>query len=89
VKAISEAIDGEISKRFSSNPMIEGEAGGTWILLDYGDIVVHIFKEDIRAYYGIENMWRDAEQVELPDSPSVSPLGENTLPTHPMKVVHH
>ena len=89
VKAISEAIDGEISLRFSSHPMIEGEAGGTWILLDYGDIVVHIFKEDIREYYGIENMWRDAEQVELPESQPTSPLGIATLPPHPMKVVHH
>ncbi len=89
VKAISEAIDGEISRSFSSNPMKEGEAGGTWILLDYGDIVVHIFKEDIREYYGIENMWRDAEPMELPNVQPTSPLGMATFPTHPMKVVHH
>ena len=45
VKAISEAIDGEISQKFACHPMVEGATGGTWILLDYGDIVVHIFKE--------------------------------------------
>ena len=39
-----------------------------WILLDYGDIIVHIFKSDIRKYYALESMWADAPQISIPES---------------------
>lgn len=90
VRAIADAIDSEVSRLYSSNATIEGETSATWILMDYGDIVVHIFQEEIRSYYGIENMWRDAEQIPVsefePSLPSSLPR-----PTQPlcMKVVHH
>ena len=75
VNAIAEAIQDEIRRVFKDRASIEGQTSGTWVLLDYGDIIVHIFHENIRAYYGIENMWRDAKQIpqaEYDSLPSVA-----------------
>ncbi|MDN5352989.1 MAG: ribosome-associated protein [Clostridiales bacterium] len=43
----------------------EGKAQGGWILLDYRDIVIHIFSEDMRSYYGLERIWNDAKTVDF------------------------
>lgn len=43
----------------------ERDEDGRWILLDYGDIVVHIFREDAREYYDLERLWSDAEIIEV------------------------
>ncbi len=44
---------------------VEGLREGAWVLLDFGTIVVHIFKKDIREFYGLERLWGDAERVAL------------------------
>lgn len=78
VNAIAEAIQDEMRRVFKDRATVEGTSSGTWVLLDYGDIIVHIFHEDIRTYYGIENMWRDAKQIpqseydSIPSQPSAS-----------------
>ena len=41
--------------------------GGRWVLLDFGDIVVHIFEEPLRGFYDLEGLWQDAPRVDLPD----------------------
>lgn len=48
-------------KPFSS----EGEGTLRWILMDYSDLIVHIFKKDIREFYGLERLWGDAPQLDL------------------------
>jgi len=50
---------------------IEGRSGGNheWILVDFGDIVLHIFQQDARARYDLEGLWVDAAQVEIPGVP--------------------
>lgn len=63
VNAIADAIQDELQKVFKTLATVEGASSGTWVLLDYGDTIVHIFLENIRAFYGIENMWRDATQI--------------------------
>ena len=63
VNAIAEAIQDELRRFFKDRATVEGTTSGTWVLLDYGDIIVHIFHEETRAFYGIENMWRDANQI--------------------------
>lgn len=88
VKAIAEAIRQEMAHRFGDHGTIEGEAAANWILLDYRDVIVHVFREEHRTYYGIENMWRDAPQIpsteydsqalghllsETPESPKMVP----------------
>ena len=42
---------------------VEGEAESTWMLMDYGDVVVHVFEERTRAYYGLDSLWGDAPRV--------------------------
>lgn len=44
----------------------EGHRTGDWIILDYADIVIHLFVQETRDYYGLERIWRDAQPVELP-----------------------
>ena len=63
VNSIAEAVQSEIRKIFGDRAAVEGTTSGRWVLLDYGDIIVHIFHEETRAFYGIENMWRDANQI--------------------------
>jgi ribosome-associated protein len=74
VKAIAQNIEKLLSSRFDRSPQIEGAGTSTWILLDYGDIIVHVFKTDIREYYGLERMWSDAPQVPIPEQKSRSNL---------------
>ena len=66
-------------KAFSS----EGGTALQWVLIDYSDLIVHIFKEEVRVFYGLEHLWGDAPQVELSDlaqeckdSESTKALGE-------------
>jgi ribosome-associated protein len=44
---------------------IEGYEGGLWILMDYGDFIVHVFREQERVFYGLERLWGDAPRVEI------------------------
>ena len=50
-------------------PMLgrEGHRGNSWVLLDFGSIVVHVFTEEARKFYDLERLWADAEQVDLKD----------------------
>lgn len=63
VKAIAETIRQEMAHCFGDHGTIEGETAANWVLLDYQDVIVHIFREESRTYYGLENMWRDAPQI--------------------------
>ena len=47
---------------------VEGEQTGRWILMDYGDIVVHIFYEPVREFYDIDSLWSDAPKMEIGDN---------------------
>jgi len=68
------AIAGEIEDKMieaGAKPLRrEGRAEGRWILLDFGDIVVHVFHEEDRMYYALERLWKDCPAVEL-DVPSI------------------
>jgi ribosome-associated protein len=67
VQAISDEINEQLKKQLSSRAMrIEGYSSGEWILLDYGDFIVHIFDKDAREFYDLERLWLDARRVEVP-----------------------
>ena len=63
--AISDDIDDRLQKDLDDKRMgIEGYDGSSWILLDYGTIVVHLFDAETRDYYGIEKLWGEAKRVD-------------------------
>ena len=62
VKAIANSIEEEVFKAIQQEPWRkEGLEYGEWILLDYINVVVHIFRTDKREFYGVEDLWGDAE----------------------------
>lgn len=62
VHAIAESIEDEVKDAIGLKPWHrEGLQNAEWVLLDYVDVVVHIFQEDARKFYQIENLWADAE----------------------------
>ena len=64
--AISEEIDRVMEKELGDKRLgIEGYSESRWILLDYGDLVVHMFEPETRAYYAIEDLWGQAKRVPL------------------------
>jgi ribosome-associated protein len=65
VRTIVEAVEREIFEQTGEKPRaIEGLRDASWVLVDYGDLVVHVFLEETREYYGLERLWADAERVE-------------------------
>jgi ribosome-associated protein len=66
VQAICDEIDRSMGERGERTISVEGYDNADWILMDYGDIVVHIFTPATRSYYDLERLWRDATVVEIP-----------------------
>src|SRR5690606_725441 len=63
VRALADSVEKEVFKALKQDPWHrEGLAEGEWVLLDYVDVVVHIFKTEKRQHYGIEDLWGDAVQ---------------------------
>ena len=62
--AIADNIQEQLREKEKVKPLlVEGTSPGRWILLDYGDFIVHIFTEDTRRFYGLERLWGDAPNV--------------------------
>jgi ribosome-associated protein len=65
IKALADAVEDKLGK-FGQHPYRRsGYASARWILLDYSDVVVHVFHEQDREFYGLERLWQDAELVPL------------------------
>ncbi|MFQ5627678.1 MAG: ribosome silencing factor [bacterium] len=67
VKAIYEEVDRELSQKKIAPNHIEGTELGRWVLIDYIDVVIHIFQPAIREFYGLERLWGDAHIEEVKD----------------------
>lgn len=68
VQAIADEITEQLKKQLKAKAVrVEGYNSAEWILLDYGDFIVHIFDKDARDFYDLERLWRDAKKVELPE----------------------
>ena len=68
VQAISDEISEQLKKQLRQSPVrVEGYNAAEWLLMDYGDFVVHIFDKEARDFYDLERLWRDATKVELPE----------------------
>ena len=64
IKTVVEAVESSVRELGTRPVRREGEDGAGWWLLDYIDVVVHVFGEEERAYYDLERLWRDAPRVE-------------------------
>jgi len=64
VQGLAAAIENEVSKK-RFNTLTEGLTEGQWVLLDLGDVVVHIFYHENRGFYDLENLWHDAPRIEV------------------------
>lgn len=68
VQACAEAVHQGLKKHYDLLPLgIEGMQEGRWVLLDYGDVMVHVFHEPVRQFYDLDGLWGDAREVALPD----------------------
>ncbi len=65
VKAIVDAVEDRLRAIGAKPIRREGERDGRWVLIDYGDVVVHIQHEEERQYYALERLWRDCPVIEL------------------------
>lgn len=65
VRTITEEVEKKIDEAGGSKPLrIEGLDDARWVLVDYGDFVVHVFLDEVRRYYDLERLWSDAPRVE-------------------------
>ncbi len=67
VKAIADAVDDGLRKKGIYPSHREGMEGATWVLVDYFDVVVHIFDEEARQFYALEKLWGDAPVESMDD----------------------
>ncbi len=64
--AVVEEIEEKVRINCQEKPLsIEGRAGATWLLVDYGAVVIHVFREESREFYRLERLWGDAPHVKL------------------------
>ena len=63
IRAISDEVEEKLGKLSVSPKQIEGYQSARWILMDYGDIIIHIFNEEDRLYYDIERIWSDGKFI--------------------------
>ena len=68
-RAIADHVDGILSSSGSATLSMEGTASSPWVLIDFGDVVAHIFRHDVREHYALERLWADAKRVRVPDEP--------------------
>ena len=65
LKALADAGERAMKEAGILPHHVEGHRGGTWILQDYGDVVVHLFDKEARAFYDLDRLWEDAKVVDL------------------------
>jgi ribosome-associated protein len=69
VRAIAQAIEGKVETELQRRPLrTEGKLEGSWVLQDYGDVIVHIMMPKEREFYNLEAFWIHAERISLPES---------------------
>ncbi len=66
VQAIADEVSEQLKKQGTRAARIEGYKTAEWVLVDYGDFIVHVFENKARQFYDLERLWRDAKRVPLP-----------------------
>jgi len=69
-RAIADSVADALS-RVGQRPLsLEGTTSGQWVLIDFGDVVAHVFRHDTRSHYALERLWSDARSIPVPDHAS-------------------
>ena len=65
INALGDEVEKELTEKGEEPLHREGYRGGTWVLMDFGCVVVHVFTQETRAFYNLERLWQDGKQVNL------------------------
>lgn len=73
VKAAAESVHLGLKNDHETMPIgVEGINEGRWVLIDYGDVMVHVFHEPVRLFYDLDGLWRDAEEIQVEEVTAAS-----------------
>jgi len=78
--AIADHIDSILSRSGSKPLGIEGMRSSQWVLMDFGDVIVHIFRQDVRKHYALERLWADAKRIAIPNKPAATQPAATSRP---------
>lgn len=79
VKAIVDAVEEQLIKEHDTRPLRrEGKGGEQWVLIDYGEIVVHVFHQEAREYFGLDGLWKDCPPIPFDDGSGDETSGEQS-----------
>lgn len=67
VASLAQSIEGALSKKGHRALSVEGLPLAQWVLMDFGDVVVHVFQDEARSVYDIEGLWMDAKRIPVPE----------------------
>lgn len=67
VNAMTDNVEEELHKAGFSLHQREGQSSGSWVLLDFGDIIVHVFDRENRLFYDLERIWKDGKTIDIND----------------------
>ena len=77
VQAVAESIRLGLKKDHDTPPTaVEGMREGRWVLLDYGDVMVHVFQQPIREFYDLDGLWHEAQEIPIPEVTSLNVRAE-------------
>jgi ribosome-associated protein len=80
-RAVADYVDDVLSRAGQRPLSLEGTTSGQWTLLDFGDVVAHVFRRDARSHYALERLWSDAQQVRIPEVAPVPPAAPKARST--------
>lgn len=64
-RTLADEVEFQLTQKGINPNRREADTGNTWIILDYGDIIVHVFYKETRSFYQLENLWADGEQLDI------------------------
>lgn len=68
VSAVADSSETYVWEHINDKPLhTEGHQSAQWVLIDFGDVVVHVFQRPVRAYYDLEELWADAKRTDIPN----------------------
>ena len=65
VQALVDNVEEQMYKAGYDDPRVEGYNTASWVLLDYNDVIVHVFSQDDRLFYDLERIWRDGKEIDV------------------------